>query len=106
MGHDGKGMFVAVFQDLGDLFRGFGPEDQFRLAMIFAHPIAVERFDVVRGILGEIVYNCRLGAEDIFEVLNLLVGQLGKAGVAFERWIAVLVVRTIDSLAQMGFGRM
>lgn len=99
-------MLVAVLQDLGNLFSGFWSEDQFGLAAIFANPVGVEGFDVICGILGEVVYDCRFRVEDIFEVLNLLVGQLGKARVAFERRIAVLVVRMIDSLAQMGFGRM
>lgn len=66
------------------------------MATVFAHPIAVERFDIIGGIGRHAVDDGGLGAEKLLEVCDVVGGELGKVGVALD--VGIGIARELDLL--------
>lgn len=58
---------MAVFQNLGDLFRGGGFENQFGLASVLSQPVAIEDLQIL------LVLRDARGCEDRAKIGNVLV---------------------------------
>lgn len=59
------------------------------MTAVFAHPVGIKGFDIVRSVCCHAINHSRLSAKQILEVLYILFRDLGEIGVAFQFGVGV-----------------